>query len=195
MRTSRAFRLGLAAGCVLWGASAAVLAQARYTCRTASGGYIVSDRPCGNAPSGIYYVPPLAQPAAQTYVPKIGEAPEHQKYLSPQCSAMSDAIRTGPARGVRYETTAELQRNYQRQCGEEEYEARNKMAAERREAKNQQKEAQQAVQASQQRSQMAQQQCDESKRILYVKKRRTDLTEGEKADLQRFEENYKSRCG
>lgn len=177
------------------GAGTGTHAQARYTCRTASGGYTVSDRPCGSAPSGIYYAPPLAQPTAQTYVPKIGEAPEHQKYLSPQCSAMSDAIRTGPARGVRHETTAELQRNYQRQCGDEESEARSKLAAERRDAKNQQKEAQQAVQASQQRSQLAQQQCDESKRILYVKKRRTDLSEGEKADLQRFEENYKSRCG
>lgn len=171
------------------------MAQARYTCRNASGGYYQSGQPCSGTSPGIYYAPPLAQSAASTYIPKIGEAPEHLKYLSPQCSAMSDAIRTGPARGVRYETTAELQRNYYRQCADDENEARNKMATERRDAKNQQKDAQQAVQANQQRSQLAQQQCDESKRILYMKKRRTDLTEGEKADLLRFEENYKSRCG
>ena len=108
---------------------------------------------------------------------------------------MNDAIRTGPARGVRYETTAELQKNYQMQCADDESEARSKLAVERREAKKVQKDALQAEQASQQRSQLAQQQCDESKRILYVKKRRTDLNEGEKAELLRFEENYKSRCG
>ena len=115
--------------------------------------------------------------------------------IAVRSSAMNDAIRTGPARGVRYETTAELQKNYQMQCADDESEARSKLAVERREAKKVQKDAVQAEQASQQRSQLAQQQCDESKRILYVKKRRTDLNEGEKAELLRFEENYKSRCG
>ncbi len=144
---------------------------------------------------GVVLVGSAVVAVAQSRYMKITDAPEYLKYLSPQCSAMNDAIRTGPARGVRYETTAELQKNYQMQCADDESEARSKLAVERREAKKVQKDAVQAEQASQQRSQLAQQQCDESKRILYVKKRRTDLNEGEKAELLRFEENYKSRCG
>lgn len=144
---------------------------------------------------GVLLVGCAMAAVAQTRYMKTADAPEHLKYLSPQCSAMSDAIRTGPARGVRYDTTAELQKNYYRQCAEDESEARSKLAAERRDVNKAKKEAVQAQQASQQRSQLAQQQCDESKRILYMKKRRTDLNEGEKAELLRFEENYKSRCG
>ncbi len=37
--------------------------------------------------------------------------------------------------------------------------------------------------------------CDESRGILATKKRRTDLNDGEKAELLRFEENFRSRCG
>ena len=44
-------------------------------------------------------------------------------------------------------------------------------------------------------TQIERQQCDESKRIIFVKEKRPDLTDGEKADLQRFEENAKARCG
>ena len=130
---------------------------------------------------GVVLVGSAVVAVAQSRYMKIADAPEY--------------LRTGPARGVRYETTAELQKNYQMQCADDESEARSKLAVERREAKKVQKDAVQAEQASQQRSQLAQQQCDESKRILYVKKRRTDLNEGEKAELLRFEENYKSRCG
>jgi hypothetical protein len=41
---------------------------------------------------------------------------------------------------------------------------------------------------------LQEQQCGESKRILVTKKARTDLNDGEKADLQRFEVNYRARC-
>ena len=50
------------------------------------------------------------------------------------------------------------------------------------------------LQTMQQQSQMAQQQCDESKRIIAGKKRRTILNDGERAELQRFEDNIRARC-
>lgn len=68
------------------------------------------------------------------------------------------------------------------------------MATERSDARKAKQEEKQAATEQRQRTELAQQQCDESKRILYNKKRRTDLTDGEKADLQRFEEAYRSRC-
>jgi hypothetical protein len=52
----------------------------------------------------------------------------------------------------------------------------------------------QAEAKAMERTRLQEQQCGESKRILAVKRARTDLSAGEKADLQRFEENYKARC-
>lgn len=169
-------------------------AQSRYSCRTSNGSYVISSTPCTPQSSIVYYGPsgnPTPQP---TYIPKLPDAPDHLKHLSPRCSSMNDAIRTGPARGVNYETTAALQKEYRRECAEDESEAIRKLATERNDARIAKQEEKQAVAQQQQRSQLAQQQCDESKRILYNKKRRTDLTDGEKADLQRFEDAYKSRC-
>ena len=41
---------------------------------------------------------------------------------------------------------------------------------------------------------MREQQCAESRRILLAKRARTDLSQGEKDDLARFETNYRARC-
>ena len=57
------------------------------------------------------------------------------------------------------------------------------------------KEAATAEKQERDRASMREQQCGESKRILLSKRARTDLTEGEKAELRRFEDNYRSRCG
>lgn len=48
---------------------------------------------------------------------------------------------------------------------------------------------------AQKRTKLQQEQCEESKRIRLTKRRRTDLTEGAKSELQWFETNYTSRCG
>lgn len=134
----------------------------------------------------------LAQPS--TYIPKMSEAQEHLQYLSSRCSSLSEGIRTGPARGVKYEVTAELQRNYQRECAEDEREARNKLNAQRSDAANAKKSSQQVAALDKQKTQARQQQCDESKRIIYNKKKRTDLSAGEQQELQRFMQNFKERC-
>jgi len=144
-----------------------------------------------NAPAQNRY---SYQPQQSTYIPKAPDAPEHLKHLSPRCSSMNDAIRTGPTRGLTNETLSNLQKEYRRECAEEESEALRKLATERSDARKAKQEEKQAATEQRQRTELAQQQCDESKRILYNKKRRTDLTDGEKADLQRFEEAYRSRC-
>ena len=54
--------------------------------------------------------------------------------------------------------------------------------------------AQLAEQASREQEARFAQQCAESRRILATKKARTDLTEGERNDLRRFEENFIARC-
>ena len=173
-------------------AAGSASAQTRYTCRQANGSSFVSDRPC---PAGIVYYGPVEQRSVPTYVPKMGEAPEYLKYMSPRCSAMNDAIRTAPVRGVTGDAANELRRNYSRECMVDESEARSQLSADYASQHLAKREEKAAGAARAQQSQMAQQQCDESKRILYTKKKRIDLSDGEKADLQRFEDNYHARCG
>ena len=171
-------------------------AQARYTCRTANGVYI-SDRPCGSdASSPPVYYGPTEQPRPYTPpTPSVGEAPEYITYMSARCSGLHDALRTAPARGLDYKTQSEMRRNYQRECAEDESEARNRWSKERGEKRQIARSEADAARREQERSKLLQDQCGESKRILVMKRQRTDLTEGERAELARFEANYKARCG
>ena len=181
----------LAAG--LW-ISLPAAAQNYYSCRMPNGNYYQSDRPCSNN-TGLTYYPPISPPpTASTYIPKASPSPDYLQYKSPRCSSMNDAIRTSGVRGLSYQASAELQRNYQRECADDESEARSRQYKERGDVRKAEKDAKQSAQTMQQQTQMAQQQCDESKRIIASKKRRTNLTEGERGELQRFEENIRARC-
>lgn len=125
----------------------------------------------------------------------VGQAPAHLKYLSPRCASLNDALRTAQSRGLKYDTISQMQREYSQECAESESEANAQLSQDRKDKKEKLIEAKKAESLDKERSLIQQQQCDESKRILYNKRARKDLTEGEKADLQRFEENYHSRCG
>ncbi len=175
--------------------SETVCAQSRYTCPQPNGSYVISDRPCATAGAGLTYYPPLSpQVLSPSPIARAGDAPEYLPYMSPRCSAMNDAIRTSATRGLNYQAAGELRRNYQRECADDEAEARNRFSQERGEARKAQFEAKQSTTQAHQQIQMAQQQCDESKRIIATKKKRTDLNEGEQGELQRFEANIRARC-
>lgn len=88
-----------------------------------------------------------------------------------------------------------MRKDYHAECAEDESEARGRLSEELRDKSNQKREARLSEARERDRSALHQEQCGESKRILVTKRARTDLTEGEKAELQRFEVNYKSRCG
>ena len=169
-------------------------ASAQYTCQLSNGNYVQSNRPCSSNTGLTYYPPITPPPTASTYIPKASPSPDYLQYMSPRCSSMNDAIRTSGVRGLNYQASAELQRNYQRECAEDESEARSRQYKERGDARKAERDAKQSAQTVQQQTQMAQQQCDESKRIIASKKRRTNLTEGERGELQRFEENIRAHC-
>ena len=169
-------------------------ASAQYTCQLSNGNYVQSNRPCSNNAGLTYYPPINTQAPSSTYIPKASPSPDYLQYMNPRCSAMNDAIRTSGVRGLNYQASAELQRNYQRECSEDENEARSRYYKERGDARKAESAAKQSAQAMQEQTQMAQQQCNESKRIIASKKRRTDLNEGERGELQRFEDNIRARC-
>ena len=176
--------------------NSSTVAQQRYVCRSSSGSNVISDRPCASAPSTglVYYGPTQDRQSTTGAVSRTPDAPEHLQYLGARCSALSDAIRTGATRGLKYDVISNLQREYQRECADDDRNARTKLSEERQNATSAKKASQQMAAMSQQDAQLKKQQCDESKRIVFFKKKRTDLTEGEKAELQRFEDNYKARC-
>lgn len=130
--------------------------------------------------------------SAQTRTP---EAPDFLPYLSPRCSAMNDAVRTASVRGLSYQAASELRRNYRDECAMEETVARQRLAQKKMEQRQSQVASQIQAAQREQLTEAAQEQCNESKRIIASKKRRTDLTPGERQDLQRFEENIRARCG
>ncbi len=165
----------------------------RYTC-TSNGRTYASSQPCPSS-GPLYYGPVTSTPSYEPKAAKMEQAPDTLKYLSPRCASLNDAIRTAPARGLKHDVIGEMNKEYRQQCSEDESEARSKMSRERREDKQLRAEANQAEQQDRERSAIQAQQCGESKRILFAKRARTDLTAGEKSNLQLFEDNYRSRCG
>lgn len=146
------------------------------------------------AQAQVRYYGPTEQRTYTPPPPSIGEAPEYITYMSARCSGLHDALRTAAARGLDHPTQNEMRRNYQRECAEDESEARTKWSRERGEKKQMARTEAESERRAQERTKLQQEQCGESKRILVTKRQRTDLTEGEKAELQRFEANYKARC-
>jgi hypothetical protein len=174
--------------------SGEIYAQTRYNCRLPDGRAYTSDKACANQ-GMVYYGPQPDRNTQPSYIPKVGEAPEYLKYMSPKCSSMHDAIRTSAVRGVKYEVTAETSKNYQRECSEDEQQARSRYSQDRGDKQKVKQDIKREQELNVSNTKINEQQCGESKRILYAKRARTDLNDGEKNDLKRFEENYKARCG
>lgn len=164
-----------------------------YQCKTPGGSVYFADRPCSGqlVYGGTQNVP---QPTSRP-VPGVGEAPRHLQYMTPRCASLNDALRTANARGLKHETINTMRRDYQAECGENEAEARQQQSRDSRDQRQQQYAERQSQASEQERARVLAQQCEESKRILITKRNRPGLTEGERVELARFEDNYKARCG
>lgn len=198
--------------CVMWlGAVVALPAQAQtqYHCRDDGGNTYVLSRPC---PSGTRTTAAVAGPAPQRYSssnsssysnsnssPRLPpETPEHHQYLSARCRALDENIRSAHSRGIKADVAEGMRREYRRDCREEEQDAYSRMSSERRSREKERREQEKAVtmaaQAAKEDEDRRAQQCAESRRILANKRARTDLTDGEKNDLRRFEDAFIQRC-
>jgi len=136
-----------------------------------------------------------APPFDTSNMPTIGKAPEHLQYMSVECAQLNDAIRTGPARGLRSGPMWELRADYEKRCSDNEASARRQLQEADRQQRDRRLDQQAAVDAEKSRAALSVEQCYEMLRILHGKRQRAaTMNDGEKADLQRFEENYKARC-
>lgn len=182
-----------------------VLAQTRYTCRDEGGAVYTLSRPC---PKGMVTTAVSAGPVEQrsyrqeSSTPQrsrvMRDEPDYMDYMSGRCRTLRTSIRAASANGSKYEVIAGMQREYRRDCSDEETEASSRYYKEQRESRRQrrddERQQQEALQAGQEQDARRAQQCAESRRILAAKKARTDLTPGERNDLRRFEDNITARC-
>jgi len=187
----------------LW--ASGVAAQTRYHCRDANGNSFVLSRPC---PSDTRTTAAVAGPvpsyqssysrSSPVAVRVQSEAPAHHQYMSARCRSLDDNIRSAYSRRIAADVVAGMRREYERDCREQERDAYSQISSERRsrdkERREEEKSAQLVEQVSREQEERFLQQCAESRRILNAKRARTDLTEGERNDLRRFEENFIARC-
>lgn len=125
----------------------------------------------------------------------VAKAADILPYLPPRCAELNEAMRTAPARGVRYEVQNQLREEYRQKCGDDDEEARHRLSADRRASREAVAQARQAEQMQKQLGEQEQSRCNELQRILASKRQRVqDMSEGEKGDLQRSETAFKERC-
>ena len=175
-------------------------AQSLYRCKSGNSTY-VSDRPCTTgAASSFGTIGPQSnnntyQQPSSTYVQRPPKTAEHVSYLSSACADIAEAIRTGPARGVRGDVINGLHEEYRQKCADDDAAARQRLAEDRRNERDAKRSVQTAAQQQQQQTRIASEQCNELLRILAARRRQTaTMNDGERADLQRSETNYAERC-
>lgn len=204
MRTFTDFAAACSGAAVLALLAVPAHAQAPYSCKTGNGQYMPSYSPCSSSASnGLVYYPPVESSTSserqpQRYEPppqRAQEAEAHVKHMSPTCAGLNDALRTASSRGISGISISDMRRDYRSKCQENENEAYERLSSAKSEKRLEKLEAQKTEKLDTERASIRAQQCGESKRILTTKRARTDLTVGEKTELQRFEDNYRSRCG
>lgn len=125
----------------------------------------------------------------------MGKASELLPYLSSACAQLSEAIRTGSARGVHQETLSQLREEYREKCALEDAEARRRVGEDKSANIESQRREREGVKQEKAVSQREKAQCDELLRILAGKrKRRAEMIPGELSDLARSEAAYQGRC-
>ena len=179
--------LGVAAALAL--CVPAAQAQKVYRCKTSSGQVNLSDKPCADQASEQQVVY-----AAEPGRVRVKDEPAHWAYLNAECRTLLEAVHRPPAGRYYVQSQRDVRKEYQQRCQENETEAYAR-AREQRQADRQQREAIRGAETAQvQRSAAKKQQCEEMQRVLVAKRKRDDLTLGQKDDLQLFQQNYRERC-
>jgi hypothetical protein len=139
--------------------------------------------------------------APQTYTPYSAPVPDaprvqdHVKYLGSACASISEAIRTGPTRGVRSDVLRGLQEEYAQKCSVEDQDAR-RQAQQDKSREFQAKVAERdGVARERQQVKARLEYCDGMRDVIGLKrKREPSLNAQEVEALRDLEKAYNSRC-
>lgn len=122
-------------------------------------------------------------------------AEEHLQFMSAECAAKSEAVRTAPARGLGYATVQDLSRDFQRSCSEEDSMARQRAFEQRAsERENQRSSLNAAAQAKAQKKVLSER-CFAMMDSLQSRKKRLDPSDARSREsLAAFEASYNDEC-
>lgn len=170
-----------------------------YQCKRNNGSTYQTNKPCPE-PGLVYYGPTdNGTPSrSDTSNVRIQLAEPELQYLSPECSRLYEGIRTAAARGVKYDAVQSTRKEFFEKCSEELAEARQKHSL----AKGEKKVAEQESKKSSQRQAALSKedearkfrQCAEMRGALSNRKAKANPTDGEKKDIDVFEQRYRERC-
>jgi hypothetical protein len=125
----------------------------------------------------------------------VAKVEDHVKYLGSGCASISEAIRTGPNRGVRMDVIQGLRDEYRQKCSIEDQEARSR-ASQDSTAEQASKLAQRdAARSQQQQARVQADQCAGMRDVISTKRQRErELNPTEVAALRSLESSYNERC-
>lgn len=153
-----------------------------------------SDRPC-NLDTKIQMYGPLRPAPSVRPLPGPPKAEEHLQYLSSNCAAISEAIRTSPSRGVRGDALQGLRDEYRQKCSMEDEDARKKVQQDRSTDRQTYVAQRDAAASEQRQSRERQDRCNAMRDVVYLKrKRESQLNEKEVESLRSLEATYNSAC-
>ena len=134
--------------------------------------------------------PPPPPPPNFPYQPR-----ELLPYMDSRCAQLYELEISGMPRRTSSSVITGVRNEFQSNCPDAVSEARKRLNADKLAKYSASQDQKMAASNAVQQSRMTQEQCNEMLRILAGKRKRlSTMTEGEKADHARFEENYAARC-
>ncbi len=198
MRTEHIVALGLCMGLAF---VQPATGQTSYSCKSPQGTPYRSAVPCPSPkqPPFIYYGPAQRPSTGNSnYIPRTEKPAEELAFMSPRCASMLEGIRTSSVRGVNAQTQTELRQEFDLVCRDDRNRARKAFQLQKEERNRQVQQTQQQEEsqkiASQQDQQRLLNQCAEMRRAIYRRKNQPNQSEGERQDLEMFEERFYQRC-
>ena len=194
MRTT--LHLCVAALCLASGSNASAQ-RATYAC-SSEGRVYYSDRPCAGRPATSLAAigPTRSNPSStDSRDRQVRKAVSYLDYLSPLCAELNEGLRNGPGRGLGSRALAELASSYRDRCGDEDREARLRLAEEQKKRSDARADDLRAENVERARVKLTREQCDEMYRIAHGKlKKLATMSPGERSDFDRFEATRQARC-
>ncbi len=179
-----------------------------YRCVVQGRAYL-SDRPCPTSPGtpstpkgsfGQVGTPndPWARGTssyARTQTLRTRPAEEHLQFMSAECAAKSEAVRTAPARGVGHTTVQDLSRDFQRSCGEEDRMARQRASEQQATEREKQRSTLNAAAQANTQKKVQSERCFAMMDALQSRKKRLDPADARSREsLVAFEARYNDEC-
>lgn len=184
--------------CALFLSTASVAAMAQsYRC-SSDGRTYYSDRPCNNGSTRlqVYGSPsPAPQYNSGQSLRDPPRAQDHIKYLSSACASISEAIRTGPSRGVRGDVIQGLHEEYRQKCAMEDQEARSRVGQDLRQRQQALSDQRDVSLQDQRQAKARMERCAGMRDVIALKrKRESELNDKEVEALRSLEHTYNDIC-